>query len=255
MSVSINLTGGGGSFKTTDALVRVLAPSGSSVSVTAGGSTKTLQPLAVDGDSTNSCYYDIVKSGNFTSTARSYAASSGGDSASGSVVVNSAKEYTVALSYWDGTLYDAGDEYTTKTGGFEAFAPYYEYIYSPSGCTKNAANLTVAFTCPADNVFNGAWGTANSVNFSGYTTLHVRATSASASGGDSRFCRFGVQQTAKHTQSSSSATEPFATLGVGDNALDISALSGGFVWFGGMVSTDVGQTGTANIVVTKIWLT
>ena len=265
MSLVLNLTGGGsGSILATDAILRVLAPYGSSVSVTIGGSTKALTPIAISGDQSESCYYYIVNPASFGSA--TVTATLGTESDSETVAVNAAGEYTIQLSYWDGTLYYDGDEYTTYTGGFEQFAPAY-LPGNPTGCSKGADTLVVNLTSGSEAWWNGAWGTVNKVDLSAFSTLHVTTTAAShptkGSGGNiSNFVAFGVQGTdssitAKHTQVSSigdlspTSAEPCASLSVGDNTLDISALSEGFVWIGASSR----GTGTCNLVVTKIWLT
>lgn len=265
MSKVINSTlSGGGGFSVTDAVLRVIAPTGSTVTLTRSSTTKTVQGISLISGSNQSCYYFSISSSEYSATAWTVTATSGNDSASATVVINAAGEYGVILTYWDGVLYDAGDEYTSITGGFEAFCPAWTGSPNPQGCTKGSTTLSVAFTTPSDGWYNGGWGTVNKVDFNGFTALHVLTTSASNSGNTSHFAAFGVQGsdssvTEKHTQTdypgtgtlAPTAAEPCTDLVVGDNTLDISALSEGFVWFGASAR----GSGSCNVVVTKIWLT
>jgi hypothetical protein len=181
MSVTINTSGGGGggSIQSTDALVRIVTDYGSSVSVTAGGTTKNLKPLQIIGDSGKSCYYDLVKPGNFSSTARSYTASLGSDTASGSLVVNAAGEYTSDLSYWDGQLYLNGNQYTSHTGGWVAkkvkFADYTSGGYQVSAAYPTLefeSDTMVASISTSDYAnYSGSVLTANAVDITNFNTI------------------------------------------------------------------------------------
>ena len=263
MSYVINMVGGSGGFSPYDAILRVVAPAGSTVTVSKGGVNKTLPAFAMSGSAATSCYYYVIKPSAFNSTPWTVTATNGGDTDSNTIVINAAGEYIMQLSYWDGALYYAGDEATDYTGGFETFCPAWAASPNPTGCTKGSTTLSVAFTTPSDGWYNGGWGTVNKVDFTGFTTLHVLATSASNSGNTSHFAAFGVQGsdssvTEKHTQTNypgtgtlaPTAAEPCTNLVVGDNTLDISALSEGFVWFGASAR----GSGSCNVVVTKIWL-
>lgn len=263
MSYVLNMVGGGGGFSAYDAILRVVAPSGSTVIVTKGSVNKTLPAFAMSGTQATNSYYYVVKPSAFDSSPWTVSATSGGETSTSTVVINSAGEYIMQLSFFDGILYSAGDEAVDQTGGFETFFPAFVISGAqPSGCTKGSTTMSIAFTSGADNWYNGAFGTVNKVNLAGFTTLHVTTTSASHSGTTSNFAAFGVQGsdsavTAKHTQVDSpkgnlapTASEPCSMLSVGDNELDVSALSEGFVWFGGASR----GSGSCNIVVTKIWL-
>lgn len=165
MSLTINTSGGGGgTIQSTDALVRVVADYGSSVSVTAGGTTKALRPLVIAGDASRSCYYDLVKPGAFSSTARSYTATLGGDTASESLVVNAAGEYTKELSYWNGELYLNGNWYTAHTGGWAAKAV--RYSATIPGTTYNINALAPTLTAEGSPMV-ATISTSGDANYSG----------------------------------------------------------------------------------------
>lgn len=182
MSVTINTNGGGGgSIQPTDALVRVVADYGSSVSVTAGGATKTLKSLPIVGETGKSCYYDVIKPGNFSASARSYTASLGGDTASGSLVVNSSGEYTELLSYWNGQLFDDGNEFVAHTGGWEAtntrWRSYWDYpignITPQFSIVNGEMDILVATSYP-DNK-SGSVVTRNKIDLSGFNRITINA--------------------------------------------------------------------------------
>lgn len=181
MSLTINTSGGGsGSIQSTDALVRIVTDYGSSVSVTAGGTTKNLKPLQIIGASGKSCYYDLVKPGNFSSTARNYTASLGSDTASGSIVVNAAGEYTSDLSYWNGQLYLNGNQYASHTGGWVTkkvksgrYLPGTTYPVTAAYPTLEFGSDTMVASISASNNANnsGSVLTANAVSLTNFNTI------------------------------------------------------------------------------------
>lgn len=181
MSLTINTSGGGsGSIQSTDALVRIVTDYGSSVSVTAGGTTKNLKPLQIIGASGKSCYYDLVKPGNFSSTARNYTASLGSDTASGNIVVNAAGEYTSDLSYWNGQLYLNGDQYASHTGGWVTkkvksgrYLPGTTYPVTAAYPTLEFGSDTMVASISASNNANnsGSVLTANAVSLTNFSTI------------------------------------------------------------------------------------
>lgn len=179
MSLTLNMNGGGGgSIQPTDALVRVVADYGSSVSVTAGGTTKTLKSLPVVDSPGKSCYYDIVKPGSFSAAARRYAASLGSDTASGNVVVNGAGEYTQLLSYWNGQLYDHGNQYIEHTGGWSARNTRYArtddgstiHAVTPDFDTSGSAMIATVDTSTYLDV-SGSVQTNQAIDLTDYSTI------------------------------------------------------------------------------------
>lgn len=172
------------------------------------------------------------------------------------------------------TLYDAGDERSIASGGWAAFSPSRAgsaaVMYAgeteaqnrnnPVGCNKNAGSLTIYFKTPLSQASwaNGAFGTVKNLDLSRFKKLHVRATAASSVGG-THYHVVGVTQS-KTPPTDGTDTPPgtYTTLGAGETVLDISSLSGGYVYFGGMLhtaATDGTDTREVNIVVTRMWLT
>lgn len=172
-------------------------------------------------------------------------------------------------------LYDAGEE-ASASGGWAAFAPAWagqaavkyegetvaQLRTNPVGCSKGADELRIYWANPDSqgSWANGAFGTKSQVDLSGWSTLHVRATAAEAVGGTANYKVLGVTSS-KTPPTDGTNTPPgtYATLGVGENTLDVSSLSGSlYVYFGGMLRSNA-ISGTADrhvrIVVSKVWLT
>ena len=119
MSLVLNLTGGGsGNILATDAIIRVIAPYGTSISVSIGGSSKALTPITISGTQSENCYYDIIKQSAFGTA--TITATLGNDTVTETVSVSAAGEYTVTISFWYGQLYASGNQYTEHTGGWVA---------------------------------------------------------------------------------------------------------------------------------------
>lgn len=109
--------GGGGSLKATDALLRVEAPAGSTVTITKGSVTKTDLGHENADDNAIYDYYFIIHSSQFDANAWTVTATLGGDSATATIVINAADEYDVVLSYYAvGDLIPVMTSATTPSG-------------------------------------------------------------------------------------------------------------------------------------------
>ena len=139
-------------------------------------------------------------------------------------------------------LYNKGDLCTAKTGGWVAFEPLQ---YGGGTATQNTGSLSVSVTSGADQWKSQAYGTANAVDMSKYTKLHIKAESASGGSGDSA-TKFGVTDEKNNTSWNDT---PQAVFAAGETVLDISSVNSGYVWFGVAQRT----TGTKSAVVTEIW--
>lgn len=168
-------------------------------------------------------------------------------------------------------IYNAGYENSSVTGGWSKFCPAWaggntwvkyageadpERRTNPVGCTKKSDNLEIYWQNGTfASVFaNGGFATVNLLDLSGYTTLHVQATSASSSG-THNYHVFGV--TASKTPPADGTNTPpgnYKAISTGETTLDISGVSSAYVYIGGMARTN-STSGGVNIVVTKIWLT
>ena len=257
MSLTINTSGGGGgSIQPTDGLVRIIADYGSSVSVTAGGTSKTLKSLPIVGDSSKSCYYDIVKPGGFSSTARSYSAALGSDSASDSVVVNSAGEYTKELSYWNGELYLNGNQYTAHTGGWVSKdvryaetipgTTYYIAAVYPTLDLSGSTMIASVTTSGSDNN-SGSVITANKVDLTDYDSVTFTLNLANTWGDYPSTVRNVICYVTDTDDASGSVFTHDAQTASSTNGdltltVDVSGLSGEFfvgfnIWAGGNSNT------------------
>jgi hypothetical protein len=252
MSLTINTSGGGGgSIQPTDGLVRIIADYGSSVSVTAGGTSKTLKSLPIVGDSSKSCYYDIVKPGGFSSTARSYSATLGSDSTSDSVVVNAAGEYTKELSYWNGELYLNGNQYTAHTGGWVSKnvryaetipgTSYYIAAVYPTLDLSGSTMIASVTTSGTDNN-SGSVITANKVDLTDYDSVTFTLNLANTGAIRNVICYVTDTDDASGSVFTHDAQTSSSTTGDLTLTVDVSSLSGeyyvGFnIWAGGYSNT------------------
>lgn len=91
--------GGGGGLKSTDAILRVIAPAGSTVTISKGAVSKSDAGHENHDDATLYDYYFIIHASQFDSTAWTVTATLGTQSISESIVIDSADEYDVVLSY------------------------------------------------------------------------------------------------------------------------------------------------------------
>lgn len=249
MSVTINRSGGGGgSIQSTDALVRVVTDYGSSVSVTAGGTTKNLKPLVIIGDTDHSCYYDLVKPGAFSSTARSYSVTLGGNTVSDTLVVNAAGEYTKPISFWNGEFYLDGNQYPEITGGWSArntrYSTYDEGTihavtpdFDTSGSTMVASVNTKTYTD-----VSGSVQTNNAIDLTEYSTITFTVTHTYSDYRRRVFYFVTATDTAPGDVFSPAVQTVSTTAGEQTITLDVSGLTGSYYVGFNLIANGAGST-------------
>lgn len=219
MSLTLNMVGGGGGgLSSTDALLRVQAPAGSTVTITKGSTTKTDQGHENADDNTVYDYYFIIHQSQFDSTTPwTVTATLGDKSATKTVTINAASEYDLSLRYRL-YLYNRGVIETDITGGLSNSG----YVYdgqSLAAATFNTDNIYFSSSVPR------GVGTVNNIDLTEYRTLY--------------FCGKAGTSNTRHpwvqvTQWKSFRTSTSAVfLSIGSNtettvSVDISSLSGGY---------------------------
>ena len=90
---------GGSALKDTDAILNLTVPTGSSVTMTKGAVTLTPTIWTKNADSTFDCAIFSVPASTFDSTAWTVTATLGTDTASKTIVIDSALEYEIEIEY------------------------------------------------------------------------------------------------------------------------------------------------------------
>lgn len=137
---------------------------------------------------------------------------------SGAWVEKTAKSYQGGawVDWWNGPLYDYGNEYEAITGGWEAKNLMSGSTASGGSIVKNADSIQVI------NVGNGSWAavTVNQIDLTNYTTLHVVYTCSSSG------VRFAVSPDFPAAEASMAAVTTAGTASAPAEAvLDITAVN------------------------------
>ena len=168
---------GGG---TPYAVIGVTYPSGSVCTCTNGTLTLTAK------DTSGKAIFVIPSAGTWTVTAVK-----GSDSASKAVSITAeGQAATVTLVYWDGTIYDAGNEYTAQTGGWTCVT-----TGGDAAATKTNNRLTVSVNQTSSTAYAR---TANKISLTGFTKIQatVSAQTHSSSWGGNERCKLLVSANA-----------------------------------------------------------
>lgn len=237
MAWGFSNTGGGVGLKSSDALLRVIAPAGSTVTITKGAISKIDAGHENASDHTLYDYYFIIHQSQFDSVNPwTVTATLGGDSASDTVIIDSADEYDVILQYWNGELYDSGNEYTSATGGWSV------KVNHDATLTKNVSNLYFSST-NRDNPSVIGMDNFNPALLAQFTSLNITITANTGTGTSSRtYLRIYDQADGAGTQL---ANKEIARNATGTFSLDITSINSGYpkiaVYYG-------------NATITKVWL-
>ena len=150
--------GGGEIILPTDAILRVIAPAGSTVTISKGAVIKSDGGHENADDNTLYDYYFIIHASQFDSVNPwTVTATLGAQTASTTVIVDAANEYGAILSYGI-FLWDNGDECTAITGGWVNGA-------------KATSNYTVTNITKTSSI-NYSWSSATRQSF-GMTTNKI----------------------------------------------------------------------------------
>lgn len=190
--------GGGGGLQSTDAILRVIAPAGSTVTISKGGVSKSDAGHENTDDNTLYDYYFVIHQSQFDSVNPwTVMATLGSQTKTETIIINAAKEYDVAIAYAiyfvkDGVIDTAltseitGGSITQKSG-------YVQFATGPSAVAFFDASVNSNFStivlevvnsnaswhgnqCPAIG-YSASKPTANSSNgavspYTAYTNLN-----------------------------------------------------------------------------------
>lgn len=163
MSLVLNMVGGGsgGELLPTDAILRVQATAGATVTITKGSVTKTDLGHENADDNTVYDYYFIIHASQFDSVNPwTVTATLGGSSVSATVVVDSANEYDVVLSSYfyvnNGILLSNATKLKTGYNNptvniYSSANPFYFQIQAGQGVYFDAIDVTDYKTCVIDS--------------------------------------------------------------------------------------------------------
>ena len=182
--------------------IAVSYPTGSNCTVSKGGLTYTAKDtLGAD--------VFIVSAG----TWKVEITTDGEEPVSKEVTVKAGECADVELSFWDGILYDAGNQYADITGGWVSVRGSVAFNESSVRVTGGASY--------ADSIVS----TANKIDLKGYTTLHINISANTSDGVSGEFQVYDADAasdiTSSHKVASIQANEQ------GEYALDISSLATG----------------------------
>lgn len=169
--------GGGGSLKNTDAVLIVSVPTGSTVTATKGGVTITPTIWVQNADNTLDTAIFSVKASTFDSNPWTVTATLGASSTSNTVIINSAKEYALELTFERILFYNGTTD--AELGTFVAVA---------------SATIGTELKTTANQTNGNYWCSDNSfVVPSKLTTLNFEAEVSSVFGNNTGYRpRFGI---------------------------------------------------------------
>lgn len=221
---------GGG---TPYAVIGVTYPSGSVCTCTNG--TLTLTAKGTGGKA----IFVIPAAGTWT-----VKAVKGNDSASKAVSITAeGQAATVTLVYWDGTIYDAGNEYTAQTGGWTCVVNGSGTAYA----TKTNNQLFVSVNQTSATAYDR---TTNKISLTGFTKIQatVSAQTHSSSWGGNERCKLLVSANADLSDPVASA-QPTAN-DAQTLSLDINLTGTYYVG----IKAAAGTASSVSMTVTKIKL-
>lgn len=144
------ITLGGGGLKSTDAILRVQAPAGSTVTISKGGVTKSDAGHENADDNSVYDYYFIIHQSQFDG--QNYwtvtATKTGEDPVSATIIINAADEYNVVLDFRLPAIYQEV-EYLENTG-----TSYIQTAVTPN----NIASGSISFQITATGSYIAIWG-------------------------------------------------------------------------------------------------
>lgn len=221
---------GGGGSKIVASIV-VSYPAGSTLTCTLGSKVLTAK------DTSGKWVFGLPTTGNWV-----VKATDGTDTATQTVTVTSGQTANVMLSYWDGTIYDAGNEYTAYTGGWTLYAGT---GYDTATKTNNQLYVRVQESDSKPYI-----RTTNQVSLTGFTKIQatVSAQTHSSSWGGNERCKLLVSASTDLSNPVASAQPTNSN----PQTLSLAINLTGSYYVG--IRAQAGTASTASMTVTKIQL-
>lgn len=177
------------------------------------------------------------------------AASSGTLSKSQSVNITAeGQSESVSISFWDGVLYNAGDQYTDITGGWEK-------VGTAGTVAFNDTDINLTAT---SQYSQAAVSTVNAVDLSSFTTLNAVISGRFATSHDTRWYK-GVLKAVTLGSTGTETVAATTDLSAGttgstipQTTLDVSGLSGEY--YIRIATKHISDSISANIFIHKVWL-
>lgn len=171
------------------------------------------------------------------------------------ITVGESQEYRVTMNFWDGTLYDAGNEYTDITGGWvaQAWKDQYGLEYPATGkapsITRGSTKMTVKLSQSRSGKYeSGAAATSQAIDLTNFSKLQFTGSSNET---EEFLCWFGVLPEGETDMEKAAANMDIKTSNK-TYTLDISKLSGRYYIFLGLYVYNLAASVT--ITATKIKL-
>lgn len=198
----------GGGFNRHDALLRVQAPAHSTVTITKGTYHKSDVGHENAQDHTMYDYYFIIHQSQFDSVnAWTITATLGEESASNTIIIDTADEYDIYLEY----IY-----YLFKSGR-GALTPF-GFKNNGSSVTSRITDEMILSECNTSNPQQGSCYTENRIDWAPYKTLHVTLKCTSEPYDNSNFgLRINITNTYQQTGDTTNPTRITGT-GIGVSA-------------------------------------
>lgn len=196
-----NAGGGGALLTSNDAILQVNVPNGSTVTISRGSITKRGVGIA-SGTTGTTVFFFTIKASEFSSTAWTISASSGGSAVTQNVVINAARVYTVSISYrlptayqevtylessggqWVNTGYQAANTGRMIITGRITAASQYTCLFGAVNSYSAIENVQSLAYRPADGFFfldNNGYMTARSIGANTDFTVDFTVSSSSLS--------------------------------------------------------------------------
>lgn len=172
-----NMVGGGGSLSATDAILRVIAPAGSTVTISKGAVSKSDAGHENHDDATLYDYYFIIHASQFDSVNPwTVTATLGTQSISDTVIIDSADEYGLVLSYTLWLVRDGVSEFGTITPMALKTSSDSSGANAPT-VSDGSGYIRIGFSS-SGSVSGGGMGywSDSKIDFSKYRSIHIDGT-------------------------------------------------------------------------------
>lgn len=171
-----NMVGGGGGLIATDAILRVIAPAGSTVTISKGGVSKSDAGHENAADNTLYDYYFIIHASQFDSTAWTVTATLGTLTNSTTVIIDSANEYDVTIVYTLWLVKDGVSQVGELTRVGKKSSSSSSATETQPGLSYQTGYIQIGWTQTSSSAQAGIAYLPNQIDLTPYSSIHVDGT-------------------------------------------------------------------------------